>query len=189
MAGFTSRAKEWEERGIQSVFNGPVKPVVCQFDLSTTTNMVNVCWYKVLNWASRGGKSSCCKNINKINLSNITAMSFRVKDLGEMCQSIEGRKKGLKRAQKWQVISDVNSGEWDGNWKERVRERGWDAIVLIVKTSDDSLCPLCGDCSLINLAAEILPPWAKMRIAFPLFLLLLLLDVFRCWRDEMSQFL
>lgn len=47
-------------------------------------------------------------------------------------------------------------------------------MVMIVKTSDDSSCPLCGDCSLINLAAEILPPWAKMRKAFPFLLLLLL---------------
>lgn len=63
-------------------------------------------------------------------------------------------------------------------------------MVMIVKTSDDSSCPLCGDCSLINLAAEILPPWAKMRKAFPFLLLLLLfLYIFRCWLDEMRRFL
>lgn len=63
---------------------------------------------------------------------------------------------------------------------------------MIVKTSDDSLCPFCRDCSLIKLAAEILHPWVKMRIAFPLLHLLLLLflfDIFRCWWDEISWFL
>lgn len=161
MAQFTGKAKEQEEQEIQSVFYGPVKPVVYQFDQSSATDTPNVCWYEVLDWTSRGGKSSCCKN-----LSDITALRFRVKELRGMCQCKKGRKGGLKRAEEWQVISDVNRGEWDGNRKERAR--GEVGIVKIVKTSDDSLCPLYGDCSLINLAAEIFPLWAKMRIGFPL---------------------
>lgn len=105
----------------------------------------------------------------------------------EKCE--KGRERGFKRTEEWQVISDVNSRKWDGNRKERPRG-GWEMMVMIVKTSDDSSCPLCGDCSLINLAAEILPPWAKMRKAFPFLLLLLLfLYIFRCWLDEMRRFL
>lgn len=79
----------------------------------------------------------------------------------------EREKVDFKRAEEWQVISHVNSGEWDGSRKERAGGVGSREIVMIVKTSDDSLCPLCGDCSLINLAAEILHPWVKMRIALP----------------------
>lgn len=44
---------------------------------------------------------------------------------------------------------------------------GWEEIVLIRKTSDDSLCPLFGDYSLINTAAERLSV-GQVRKAFPL---------------------
>lgn len=71
-------------------------------------------------------------------------------------KSAKSEKRQLKKGRRM-TGSDVNSGgmrrqqkrksEWGGD--------GWEVIVMIVKTSDDSLCPLCRDCSLINLAAEI----------------------------------
>ena len=170
MAQFTSREKKQEDSNLS---------FTDQFNMSfwhssglqLPVQLMSV-GIKVLTWASRGGKCCCCK---------ICPMWLRVKELRK-CE-----KGDLKGQEEWQMISYVNSRKWNGNRKERPRG-GLEMMVVTVKTSDDSLCPLCGDCSLINLEVEILPPWAKMRKDF-LFLLLLLLYIFRCWLDEMRGFL
>lgn len=53
--------------------------------------------------------------------------------------------------------------EWrDSQRMRRVKREWW-----LRKTPDDSLCPLCTDCSVINPAAELLHLWLKMRIFLP----------------------
>ncbi len=69
----------------------------------------------------------------------------------------EKRAKATKATLKGRrMTGDLRCEWWGMRWQQKRKSLGRG-----VKTSDDSLCPLYGDCSLINLAAEILPPWAK----------------------------